>query len=118
MKEGLERLILALDVERPDEGRDLLTSLAGGLKYVKIGHQLYACGGMRFLPPVAVIGRQIPSKSGAFAPAGQICPRSAYTQMPTHSRIKLLTAIYQTSGAATPTASMPCAAATLPARYT
>ena len=59
MKEGLERLILALDVERPDEGRDLLTSLAGGLKYVKIGHQLYARGGTRFLHEVMGMGFSI-----------------------------------------------------------
>ncbi len=59
MREGLEHLILALDVERPDEGRELLASLRGGLKYVKIGHQLYARGGTAFLGELHGMGLSI-----------------------------------------------------------
>lgn len=49
MKDGRDHLILALDVEEVQEARELLASLQGELKYVKIGHQLYARGGMPFL---------------------------------------------------------------------
>ena len=49
MADGRDHLILALDVEEVQEARELLASLQGELKYVKIGHQLYARGGMSFL---------------------------------------------------------------------
>lgn len=52
MGTGLNHLILALDVERVEEGRDLLSALRGELKYVKIGHQLYARGGIPFLKEI------------------------------------------------------------------
>jgi orotidine-5'-phosphate decarboxylase len=52
MGTGLNHLILALDVERVEEGRELLSALRGGLKYVKIGHQLYARGGISFLKEI------------------------------------------------------------------
>lgn len=59
MRKGLEHLILALDVERPDEGKELLSSLRGGLKYVKIGYQLYARGGAPFLREAREMGLSI-----------------------------------------------------------
>ena len=59
MNNGLERLILALDVERVEEGRELLASLEGELKYVKIGHQLYARGGFAFLREIGAMGISI-----------------------------------------------------------
>ena len=49
MADGRDHLILALDVEDLQEARELLASLRGELKYIKIGHQLYARGGMPFL---------------------------------------------------------------------
>ena len=48
MTTGLDRLILALDVDTVGEGRELLSALRGELKYVKIGHRLYALGGFHF----------------------------------------------------------------------
>ncbi len=59
MNNGLDRLILALDVERVEEGRELLASLDGELKYVKIGHQLYARGGFPFLREIGAMGFSI-----------------------------------------------------------
>lgn len=59
MNNGLDRLILALDVERVEEGRELLASLKGELKYVKIGHQLYARGGFSFLREIGAMGFSI-----------------------------------------------------------
>lgn len=49
MNRGQDHLILALDVERPADGMKLLSSLGCRLKYVKIGHQLYARGGLPFI---------------------------------------------------------------------
>jgi orotidine 5'-phosphate decarboxylase subfamily 1 len=49
MNRGQDHLILALDVERPADGMKLLSSLGGRLKYAKIGHQLYARGGLPFI---------------------------------------------------------------------
>jgi len=56
VKNVLDRLILALDVVRLEEGRELLASLEGELKYVKIGHQLYARGGVPFLREIGKMG--------------------------------------------------------------
>lgn len=59
MTQGMDHLILALDVERVDEGRDLLLGLRGALKYVKIGHQLYARGGVPFLREIQAMGYSV-----------------------------------------------------------
>lgn len=59
MTEGLNHLILALDVEQVGEARELLSALKGGLKYVKIGHQLYGRGGFPFLREVNAMGYSV-----------------------------------------------------------
>lgn len=59
MHNGLDHLILALDVERVNEGRELLVALRGELKYVKIGHQLYARGGFPFLKEIIAMDYSI-----------------------------------------------------------
>ena len=56
LADGRDHLILALDVEDVQEARELLASLRGELKYVKIGHQLYARGGMPFLREIMAGG--------------------------------------------------------------
>ncbi|MGI6251989.1 MAG: orotidine-5'-phosphate decarboxylase [Aminivibrio sp.] len=59
MTTGLDRLILALDVDRTEEARELLSALRGELKYVKIGHGLYARGGLPFLREVTAMGYSV-----------------------------------------------------------
>lgn len=59
MTMGMDHLILALDVEEVDEGRALLSGLRGALKYVKIGHQLYARGGAPFLREIQAMGYSV-----------------------------------------------------------
>ena len=59
MTTGMDHLILALDVEEVDEGRELLSGLRGALKYVKIGHQLYARGGAPFLREIQAMGYSV-----------------------------------------------------------
>ena len=59
MTEGLNHLILALDVEQVGEARELLSALKGGLKYVKIGHRLYGQGGFPFLREINAMGYSI-----------------------------------------------------------
>ena len=56
MTTRLDRLILALDVDTVGEGRELLSALRGELKYVKIGHRLYALGGLPFLREISAAG--------------------------------------------------------------
>lgn len=59
MHNGLERLFLALDVESVEKGRELLVSLKGELRNVKIGHRLYAKGGVPFLREISAMGFSI-----------------------------------------------------------
>ena len=56
MTTGLDRLILALDTDGPGEARELLSALEGELKYVKIGHRLYALGGLPFIREITASG--------------------------------------------------------------
>jgi len=58
-EKGQERLILALDVENLEEGRLLLGLLQGELRYIKIGHQLYAKGGLPFIREVMSMGYKV-----------------------------------------------------------
>ena len=58
-EKGQERLILALDVENLEEGRLLLGVLQGELRYIKIGHQLYAKGGLPFIREVMSMGYKV-----------------------------------------------------------
>lgn len=49
---GKDHIILALDVDHLETAREILASLGGTLQYVKLGHQLYARGGIPFLREV------------------------------------------------------------------
>lgn len=59
MTKGLDRLILALDADSVEEARELLAALRGELKYIKIGHRLYARGGLPFLREIAAAGYSV-----------------------------------------------------------
>ncbi|MDD2205989.1 MAG: orotidine-5'-phosphate decarboxylase [Aminobacterium sp.] len=59
INEAQNKLILALDVENLTECRQLLSELQGELKHVKIGHQLYAKGGIPFLKEIMTMDYKV-----------------------------------------------------------
>jgi orotidine-5'-phosphate decarboxylase len=60
MKEKMkDKIILALDLTNVNEAINLATELRGGLSHIKIGHQLYAQGGMEFVKRIIQMGHNV-----------------------------------------------------------
>ena len=51
-----DKIILALDLTNVSEALSLADELRGGLSHIKIGHQLYAQGGMEFVKKIIKMG--------------------------------------------------------------
>ena len=54
-----DRIILALDLTDVKEALELAGELIGGLSHIKIGHQLYAQGGMEFVKKIMQMGHNV-----------------------------------------------------------
>ena len=54
-----DKIILALDLANVKEALDLADELRGGLSHIKIGHQLYAQGGMEFVKKIIQMGHNV-----------------------------------------------------------
>lgn len=54
-----EKIILALDLTKTDEALRLADSLRGALSHIKVGHQLYAQGGMAFVKKIMDMGHKV-----------------------------------------------------------
>ena len=54
-----DKIILALDLTNVKEALDLADELRGGLSHIKIGHQLYAQGGMEFVKKIIQMGHKV-----------------------------------------------------------
>jgi orotidine-5'-phosphate decarboxylase len=54
-----DKIILALDMAKVSEALDLADELRGGLSHIKIGHQLYAQGGMEFVKKIIQMGHKV-----------------------------------------------------------
>ena len=54
-----DKIILALDLTNVEEALELAGGLRGGLSHVKIGHQLYAQGGMEFVTKIIKMGHNV-----------------------------------------------------------
>jgi len=54
-----DKIILALDLTNVKEALDLANELRGGLSHIKIGHQLYAQGGMEFVKKIILMGYNV-----------------------------------------------------------
>ena len=54
-----DKIILALDLTNVNEALDLANELRGGLCHIKIGHQLYAQGGMKFVKKIIKMGHNV-----------------------------------------------------------
>ena len=53
------KIILALDLTNVGEALNLADELRGGLSHIKIGHQLYAQGGMEFVKKIINMGHNV-----------------------------------------------------------
>ncbi|MCL1941448.1 MAG: orotidine-5'-phosphate decarboxylase [Synergistaceae bacterium] len=54
-----DKIILALDLTDVNEALSLADELRGGLSHIKIGHQLYAQGGMEFVKKIIKMGHDV-----------------------------------------------------------
>jgi orotidine-5'-phosphate decarboxylase len=54
-----DKIILALDLTNVGEALNLADELRGGLSHIKIGHQLYAQGGMEFVRKIIQMGHNV-----------------------------------------------------------
>lgn len=54
-----DRIILALDLTNVSEALDLADEVRGALSHIKIGHQLYAQGGMEFVTKIIQMGYKV-----------------------------------------------------------
>ena len=54
-----DKIILALDLTNVNEALELADELRGGLSHIKIGHQLYAQGGMAFVKQIMQMGHNV-----------------------------------------------------------
>jgi orotidine-5'-phosphate decarboxylase len=54
-----DKIILALDLTNVNEALALADELIGGLSHIKIGHQLYAQGGMEFVKKIIQMGHNV-----------------------------------------------------------
>ncbi|MCL1875502.1 MAG: orotidine-5'-phosphate decarboxylase [Synergistaceae bacterium] len=54
-----DKIILALDLTNVGEALNLADELRGGLSHIKIGHQLYAQGGMEFVTKIIQMGHKV-----------------------------------------------------------
>lgn len=54
-----QKIILALDLTNAEEALRLADELRGGLSHIKIGHQLYAQGGMAFVKKIMGMGYNV-----------------------------------------------------------